>query len=114
MNMQKLLAQAQDMQEKMKREMGDLVETTSVGGNLVQVTLDGHKHLRSAQIDPDLFDLEALASASTPEEVRQAIASDLDMLQDLVVAAINTASAKMDESLREKVGMIASGLPGLL
>ena len=43
MNMQKLLKQAQDMQDKMQREMGDIVESTSVGGDLVGISMNGHK-----------------------------------------------------------------------
>lgn len=113
MNMQKLLKQAQDMQDKMQREMGDLVESTSVGGDLVEITMNGHKHLLSAKIDPEVFPIEELAAASTPEEVRQLLDEELGMLQDLLVAAVNQASSKMDDSLREKVGVIASGLPGL-
>ena len=113
MNMQKLLKQAQDMQDKMQREMGDIVESTSVGGDLVGITMNGHKQLLSVEIDTDVFPIDELASATSPEEVRKLLADEIDMLQDLMVAAVNQASSKMDESLREKVGVIASGLPGL-
>ena len=113
MNMQKLLKQAQDMQDKMQREMGDLVETTSVGGDLVQITMNGHKHLLSAKVDPEIFPIDELVAAGSPEEVRKLILEELDMLQDLLVAAVNQASSKMDDSLKEKVGMLAGGLPGL-
>lgn len=96
MNMQKLLRQAQDMQEKMKRELNETVVETSVGGGLVAVKMDGNKRLVAVKIDPE---------AANPE--------DLEMLQDLILAAVNSANAKVDETLRDKLGSMASGLPNL-
>lgn len=96
MNMQKLLRQAQDMQEKMKRELNDTVVETTVGGGLVSVKMDGNKRLVAVKIDPE---------AADPD--------DLDMLQDLILAAVNSANAKVDETLRDKLGSMASGLPNL-
>ena len=96
MNMQKLLRQAQDMQEKMKRELNDTVVETTVGGGLVSVKMDGNKRLVVVKIDPE---------AADPD--------DLDMLQDLILAAVNSANAKVDETLRDKLGSMASGLPNL-
>lgn len=96
MNMQKLLKQAQDMQEKMQRELGETVVEASVGGGLVSVKMDGHKRLISTSIDPEILDPE-----------------DISMLEDLVVAAVNEASRKVDEALQSKVGSLTAGLPGL-
>lgn len=96
MNMQKLLRQAQEMQEKMKRELTETVVETSVGGGLVSVKMDGNKRLVSMAIEPE---------AADPE--------DLDMLQDLIIAAVNSANSKVDESLRDKLGSLASGMPNL-
>ncbi|MEL7058507.1 MAG: YbaB/EbfC family nucleoid-associated protein [Acidobacteriota bacterium] len=96
MNMQKLLQQAQQMQEKMQRELGETFAEASVGGGLVTVRIDGHKHLLSVKIDPEALDPE-----------------DPSMLEDLIVAASNEANRKMDEQLRTKVGSMAGGLPGL-
>ena len=96
MNMQKLLKQAQDMQEKMQRELGETIIDASVGGGMVSVTMDGHKRLLSAKIDPEVIDPD-----------------DLSMLEDLVVAAVNEASRKVDEALQSKVGNLTAGLPGL-
>ena len=96
MNMQKLLKQAQDMQEKMQRELGETVVEASVGGGLVSVKMDGHKRLISTSIDPEIIDPE-----------------DKSMLEDLVVAAVNEASRKVDETLQSKMGSLTAGLPGL-
>ena len=96
MNMQKLLQQAQNMQEKMQRELAETSVESSVGGGLVRVTMDGHKHLLSVKVDPEAVDED-----------------DLSMLEDLIAAAVNDASRKIDETLKDKVGSLTSGLPGL-
>jgi len=96
MNMQKLLKQAQEMQERMQRELGETFVDSSVGGGIVSVKMDGHKHLVSVKIDPEAMDPE-----------------DPEMLEDLIIAAVNQASQKVDETLKEKVGGMAGGLPGI-
>ena len=96
MNMQKLLKQAQDMQEKMRKELGETVVDSSVGGGLVAVKMDGHKRILKVSIDPEAIDPD-----------------DISMLEDLVVAAVNEASRKVDEELQSKVGNLTAGLPGL-
>ncbi len=96
MNMQKLLKQAQDMQEKMRRELGETVVESSVGGGLVTVKMDGHKRIMKVKIDPEAVDPD-----------------DISMLEDLVVAAVNEASRKVEEALQSKVGNLTAGLPGL-
>lgn len=96
MNMQKLLQQAQDMQERMNREMSSLETVSSVGGGCIKAKVDGHKKLISIEIDPEIIDFE-----------------DLSILEDLVVSAVNQASAKMDDMLREKLGQHAATMPGL-
>ncbi|MEM1202023.1 MAG: YbaB/EbfC family nucleoid-associated protein [Acidobacteriota bacterium] len=96
MNMQKLLKQAQDMQEKMQRELGETFVDAAVGGGIVRVKMDGHKRVLSVRIDPEAMDPE-----------------DPGMLEDLIVACVNEASRKMDEALRHKMGSLASGLPNL-
>jgi hypothetical protein len=96
MNMQKLLRQAQEMQEKMKRDLTETVVDASVGGGLVSVRMDGNKRLVSIAIEPEVADPE-----------------DLEMLQDLIIAAVNSANSKVDETLRDKLGSMASGMPNL-
>lgn len=96
MNLRKLMKQAQDMQEKLQSELGDLVVESSVGGGMVTMSMNGHKQVLGVTIDPEVID---------PEEA--------GVLQDLIVAAINDASRRVDETMREKMGSMTSGLPGL-
>ena len=98
-NMQQILKQAQKMQEQLQKQMEDLVVEASAGGGMVTVKMNGQKHLLSVTIDP-----EALNS------------SDREMLQDLILAAVNEANRKVDEQLQGQLGNLAGGLkiPGLL
>jgi DNA-binding YbaB/EbfC family protein len=96
MNIQKLMKQAQQMQDKMKRELSELEVETSVGGGMVTLKMSGHKELVAVTIDPEVMDPE-----------------DPGMLQDLIVAAVNDASRKVDEAMSEKMGGMGMGIPGL-
>lgn len=97
MNMRQLMKQAQQMQEKMQRELSELVVEASVGGGMVTVKMSGRKQLVSVTIDPEIVDPE-----------------DVSMLQDLVQAAVNEANRMVDDALQGKVGNMASGIPGLI
>ena len=94
MNIQKLMRQAQQMQERMQRELGELVVEAASGGGMVKVSMSGHKHLLSVAIDPEAID-----------------PSDPAMLQHLVLAAVNEACRKVDEALQSRLGSMAGGLP---
>jgi len=96
MNIQKLMRQAQEMQEKMQRELAELVVESSAGGGMVAVEMNGHKQLLAVRIDPEVLDPK-----------------DPAMLQDLVLAAVNEAARKVDEAMQSKLGGLAGGLPGL-
>lgn len=96
MNIQKLMKQAQQMQDKMQRELSELEVEASVGGGMVTLKMSGHKELLAVTIDPEVMDPE-----------------DPGMLQDLIVAAVNDASRKVDESMRDKMGGMGMGIPGL-
>jgi DNA-binding YbaB/EbfC family protein len=96
MNVQKLLRQAQEMQQKMEKEQAELQVEAAVGGGMVRVTMDGHKNLIAVKIDPEVVDPE-----------------DVGLLEDLLVTAFNEASRKMDESLREKFGSMVGNMPKL-
>jgi nucleoid-associated protein EbfC len=98
MNIQKLMKQAQQMQEKLQRELEELAVEASAGGGMVTVTMSGHKQLLTVRIEPDVLDPE-----------------DPEMLQDLVVAAVNEAARTVDEALQSRMGGLAGGmgLPGL-
>ena len=98
MNIQKMMKQAAQMQERMQRELAALEVEAAAGGGMVSVRMNGHKHLLGITIEKDVLD-----------------PADPEMLQDLVVAAFNEASRKVDEATQEKMGSLAGGmgLPGM-
>ena len=96
MNIRQLMKQAQQMQDKLKQELDTLVVESSVGGGMVVAKMNGHKELLEIKIDPEVLDPE-----------------DPGMLTDLIVAAVNDASRRVDESARGKLGSMAGGLPGI-
>ena len=98
MDLQKMLKSAKEMQDRLQKEMAALQTEGSSGGGMVTVVLDGHKALQSIRIDPEVAGRE-----------------DVEMLQDLIVAAFNDGAAKVDEALAEKLGGLGAGLkiPGL-
>jgi DNA-binding YbaB/EbfC family protein len=95
-SMRQLMKQAQEMQERLQRELNELVVETSVGGGMVTVQMSGHKQLVAVKIDPEAVD-----------------PSDLSMLEDLIVAAVNQAGKKVEETMQGKMGSLASSMPGL-
>jgi DNA-binding YbaB/EbfC family protein len=98
MNMQQLMKQAQQMQEKLQKQMEATVVDATAGGGMVSVKMNGQKQLLSIQIDPEVF-----------------TSGDKDMLQDLIVAAVNEGIRKIDEALQGQLGNLTGGLkiPGL-
>jgi DNA-binding YbaB/EbfC family protein len=98
-NPQKLMKQLQQAQERMKQEIEALQIEAASGGGMVKVVMDGQKNLKSLTIDRDVVSKD-----------------DVEMLQDLVTAAINEAARKVDEAIQEKLGGLAGGLkiPGLM
>ena len=97
-NPQKLLKQIQQQQEKMQQEIAALVVEAAAGGGMVKVEMDGQKQLKSLKLDPEVVSKD-----------------DVEMLQDLVIAAVNEAARKVDEQVQEKVASLTGGLkiPGL-
>ncbi len=94
MNMQQMMKQAQQMQERMQKEMEEMVVDATAGGGVVSVKMQGTKELIALQIDP--------------EAVKD---GDVEMLQDMIVAAVNEASRKVDEAMKSKLGgMLPPGL----
>ena len=96
-NMGAMMKQAQQMQERMAQEIAQIrVEATS-GGGMVSVKMDGNKNLLGVKIDPE-------------------VAGDVEMLQDMVLAACNEAVKKVEEEAKQKMGGLLGGLglpPGL-
>jgi DNA-binding YbaB/EbfC family protein len=98
MNPQKLMKQLQQAQERMQQEIAALRIEAASGGGMVKVTLDGQKQLLALAIDPEVVNKD-----------------DVEMLQDLVLTAINEAARRVDAAIQEKVSGLTSGLkiPGM-
>jgi nucleoid-associated protein EbfC len=98
MNIQAMMKQAQQMQDKLQKQMAEMrVEATS-GGGMVTVVMNGQKQLQSLKIDPEAVSKE-----------------DVEMLQDLILAAINDAHRKVDEAMAKQMQGMMGGMkiPGL-
>jgi DNA-binding YbaB/EbfC family protein len=98
-NIQDVMKQAQQMQERLQKEMTALTVEGNAGGGMVTVRVNGAKQVQSITIDPEVVSKD-----------------DVGMLQDLVVAAINDAQRKADEAMAQKMGgMLPPGmkLPGM-
>jgi nucleoid-associated protein EbfC len=98
MNIQQMMKQAQQMQNQMQKQMAELrVEATS-GGGMVTVVMNGAKQVQSITIDPEAVSKE-----------------DVEMLQDLIIAALNDAHRKADEEMQKQMSGLMGGLkiPGL-
>ena len=98
MNIQQMMKQAQQMQERLQKQMADMRIEASAGGGMVTVVVSGHKHVLQIKIDPEVVSKD-----------------DVEMLQDLIVAAINDAHRKVDEALASQMQGLMGGLriPGL-
>jgi len=97
-NMQAMMQQAQQMQDKLQREIAQIKVEATAGGGMVTVTMDGQKNLLKVKIDPE-------------------VAGDVEMLQDMIVAASNEAVKKVDEEVQGKTRGLLGGMglpPGLL
>ncbi|MFQ9872030.1 MAG: YbaB/EbfC family nucleoid-associated protein [Oscillospiraceae bacterium] len=101
-NMQGMIRQAQKMQEDMAKIQAELEErefSATAGGGAVQVVMTGKKELKSVTLQPEVVDPE-----------------DIEMLQDLIVAAVNEAIRTVEETTNDEMGKVTGGLsiPGLL
>ena len=98
MNIQKMMQQAQQMQERLQRQMAEMRVEATAGGGMVTVTVSGNKQVVGLKIDPEVVSKE-----------------DVEMLQDLIVAAINDAHRKVDEALASQMQGMMGGLklPGM-
>ena len=94
----KLMKQLQQAQERIQQEIAALAVEATAGGGMVRVTMNGEKQLLSLTLDPEAVNKD-----------------DVEMLQDLVLAAVNEAARKVDAAVKEKIGGLAGGMkiPGL-
>ena len=93
MNILSMMQQAKEMQERLQKQMADLRVEATAGGGMVTVVVDGTKQILSLRIDPEVVSKD-----------------DVEMLQDLISAAVNDATRKVDMQL----GQSMSGLLGSL
>ncbi len=93
-----MMKQAQEMQERLKKQMAEMRVEATAGGGMITVAVNGTKQLESIRIDPEVVSRE-----------------DVEMLQDLIVAAVNDAGRKVDEQLGQSMSGLMGGLkiPGL-
>jgi len=96
-NLQEMMQQAKQQAELLQKKMEQTVVEASSGGGTVTVKMDGRKQVLSMKIDA--------------EAVK---AGDVEMLQDLVIAAINEAGRKIDEAMKSSLGGMLGGLGGIL
>ena len=96
-NLQDMLAQAREQAEKLQEKMQQIVVEASSGGGSVTVKMNGQKQLLSVVIEPEVVK-----------------SGDIEMLQDLVIAAVNEASRKVDDAMKSSLGGMLGGmgLPG--
>ncbi|MHB0884767.1 MAG: YbaB/EbfC family nucleoid-associated protein [Bacillota bacterium] len=101
MNMNKMMKQVQKMQQDMAKAQEEMANRTfeaTAGGGVVQVVVNGHHEVKRVSIKPDVVD-----------------PNDVEMLQDLIVAAVNEALRKADETISAEMAKLTGGLkiPGL-
>ena len=93
MNIQAMMQQAREMQERLQKQMADLRVEATAGGGMVTVVLNGAKQLQSITIDPEVVSKD-----------------DVEMLQDLILAAVNDANRKVDDQLGQSMSGLMGGL----
>jgi len=98
MNVQNMMKQAQQMQERMQKQMEEMRIEATAGGGMVTVVINGAKQVQSIKIDPEAVSKE-----------------DVEMLQDLILAALNDAHRKADEAMSKQMQGMMGGMkiPGL-
>jgi DNA-binding YbaB/EbfC family protein len=96
-NMQAMMKQAQQMQQKLQEEIAQIRVEATAGGGMVSVKMDGQKNVLGVKIDPE-------------------VAGDVEMLQDMVMAAFNEAVKKVEQESQSKMSGMLGGLglpPGM-
>jgi DNA-binding YbaB/EbfC family protein len=99
MNQQQLMKQVQQMQQQMQKiqaELGETIVEGTAGGGAVTVTMNGHRDIQAIKLSPEIVDPD-----------------DVEMLQDLILAAINDGVRVVNELQEERLGPLAKGMPGL-
>lgn len=93
-DLQKMFGQVKQMQEQLQQKLEKLTVEASAGGGMVTVKMNGQKQLLEVRIDPEIM-------------------NDREMLQELVAAAVNEATRKVDAAMQSELGQLAGGLAWL-
>jgi len=94
--LQQMLSQFRQAQETLEKRIGAISVEASAGGGMVTVRMSGQKHLIEVRIDPEVFK-----------------GKDQEMLQELLISAVNDAARRVDEELSKQVTELAGGMPGI-
>ena len=95
MNIQKMMQQAQQMQENLQKQLKEATVEATAGGGMVTVVMNGVKEIQRLRIDPEVVS-----------------ADDVEMLQDLIVAAVSDAQRRADELASQRMGGMMGGMMG--
>ena len=98
MNINQMMKQAQQMQDRLQKQMSEMRVEATAGGGMVTVVVNGHKQIQSLTIDPEVVSKD-----------------DVEMLQDLILAAINDANRKAEDQMSKQMSGMMGGMkiPGL-
>ncbi len=96
MKLNQMMKQAKALQDKLKQQLDEIKVEATAGGGMVTIKMSGNKTVTEVKIDPEVVDK-----------------NDVEMLQDLITAAVNEASRKVDEAAQRELGALAGNLPGL-
>jgi DNA-binding YbaB/EbfC family protein len=94
--LQQMLSQFRQVQERLEKQIDELSVETSAGGGMVVVKMNGQKQLTEVRIEPEVFK-----------------GKDQEMLQELILAAVNDAARRVDEELSKQVRDITGGMSGI-
>jgi nucleoid-associated protein EbfC len=94
--LQQMLAQFRQAQETLEKQIGEISVEATAGGGMVSVKMNGQKQLTEVKIEPDVFK-----------------GKDQEMLQELILAAVNEAARRVDDELSKQVKELSGGMPGL-
>ncbi|MGH9572965.1 MAG: YbaB/EbfC family nucleoid-associated protein [Candidatus Acidiferrales bacterium] len=95
--LQQMLTQFRQVQERLEKQIGEISVEATAGGGMVSVKMSGQKQLTEIRIEPDVFK-----------------SKDQEMLQDLIVAAVNEAARRVDEELSRQVKDLTGSVPGMM
>lgn len=98
MNINQMMKQAQQMQERLQKQLAEMRIEATAGGGMVTVVVDGLKNLHKVTLDPEVVSKD-----------------DVEMLQDLILAAVNDGYRKVDEAVQKQMSGLMGGMkiPGL-